>query len=247
VVFSLLNVWQKIYPGGRLTYASVQAVDTPNPHTAIMRWSRPTPYLLSFQDATARKWCPKLREEFGVSYLFISHDLSVVRHMSDRIAVMYAGLVVEQGPRDAVWRAPLHPYTRALMSAIPRTQRGAVHRARTVLAGDLPDPLQPQEGCRFHPRCRSPRNGSPATSSRLIHLDAAHLDDLRVAFVLRCHLERKGALRIARALDALRGEIGAHGRAAHDRRYCRADRITTACGVRAGAKRPNQVPDLKPA
>ena len=94
-----------------------------------------------------------LREEFGVSYLFISHDLSVVRHMSDRIAVMYAGLVVEHGPRDAVWRAPRHPYTRALMSAIPRTQPGAVHRARTVLKGDLPDPLQPPVGCRFHPRC----------------------------------------------------------------------------------------------
>ncbi|MDM0119090.1 ABC transporter ATP-binding protein [Variovorax arabinosiphilus] len=94
-----------------------------------------------------------LREEFGVSYLFISHDLSVVRHISDRIAVMYAGLVVEQGPSDAVWRAPLHPYTRALMSAIPRTQPGAAHRARTVLQGDLPDPLQPPVGCRFHPRC----------------------------------------------------------------------------------------------
>lgn len=94
-----------------------------------------------------------LREEFGVSYLFISHDLSVVRHMSDRIGVMYAGQVVEQGPREAVWHRPLHPYTRALMSAIPRARPGAVHRARTVLKGDLPDPLQPPAGCRFHPRC----------------------------------------------------------------------------------------------
>jgi oligopeptide/dipeptide ABC transporter ATP-binding protein len=94
-----------------------------------------------------------LREEFGVSYLFISHDLSVVRHMSDRIGVMYAGQVVEQGPREAVWHRPLHPYTRALMSAIPRARPGAVHRARTVLKGGLPDPLQPPAGCRFHPRC----------------------------------------------------------------------------------------------
>ncbi|WPB55391.1 oligopeptide/dipeptide ABC transporter ATP-binding protein [Xylophilus sp. GOD-11R] len=96
-----------------------------------------------------------LREEFGVSYLFISHDLSVVRHMADRIGVMYAGLLVEQGPRDAVWRTPLHPYTRALMSAIPkpRHRRGAHDKGRTVLRGDMPDPLDPPVGCRFHPRC----------------------------------------------------------------------------------------------
>jgi len=94
-----------------------------------------------------------LREEFGVAYLFISHDLSIVRHMSDRIAVMYLGQVVEHGARDSVWRAPLHPYTQALVSAAPATRPSTVRRQRVLLQGDPPNPLNPPAGCRFHTRC----------------------------------------------------------------------------------------------
>ncbi|WP_294370938.1 oligopeptide/dipeptide ABC transporter ATP-binding protein [Pseudacidovorax sp.] len=94
-----------------------------------------------------------LREEFGVAYLFISHDLGVVRHMADRIAVMYLGQVVEQGPRDRVWGTPLHPYTRALMAAMPVARPQAVRAPRTLLQGDPPNPIDPPAGCRFHPRC----------------------------------------------------------------------------------------------
>ncbi|MWL89037.1 ABC transporter ATP-binding protein [Cupriavidus sp. SW-Y-13] len=94
-----------------------------------------------------------LRETLGIAYLFISHDLAVVRHMSDHIAVMYLGQVVEQGPRDAVWHSPRHPYTRALMASAPSARPGARRLQQASIAGELPSPLSPPSGCRFHTRC----------------------------------------------------------------------------------------------
>jgi oligopeptide/dipeptide ABC transporter ATP-binding protein len=94
----------------------------------------------------------ELKERFSLSMLFISHDLSVIRHVSDRIAVMYLGRIVETGPAEAIMEKPLHPYTRALLSAIPRPQAER-RRQRTVLKGELPDPANPPAGCAFHTRC----------------------------------------------------------------------------------------------
>lgn len=94
-----------------------------------------------------------LRESLGIAYLFISHDLAVVRHMSDRIAVMYLGQVVEHGPRDAVWHGALHPYTRALIASAPSARAQSGKRHRVVIEGELPSPLDPPTGCRFHTRC----------------------------------------------------------------------------------------------
>jgi oligopeptide/dipeptide ABC transporter ATP-binding protein len=95
-----------------------------------------------------------LKREFGVSYLFISHDLSVVEHIADRVAVMYLGAIAEVGGRDQIWRAPRHPYTRALLEAAPiANPRLARARRRTVLPGELPSPLAPPAGCPFHSRC----------------------------------------------------------------------------------------------
>jgi len=95
-----------------------------------------------------------LKSKFGVSYLFISHDLSVVEHIADRVAVMYLGTLVEVGGRDQIWRTPQHPYTRALIEAAPvANPKLARTRKRTVLQGELPSPIDPPAGCPFHSRC----------------------------------------------------------------------------------------------
>ncbi|SFN98500.1 peptide/nickel transport system ATP-binding protein [Proteiniclasticum ruminis] len=94
-----------------------------------------------------------LQKEFDLTYMFISHDLSVVKHVSDRIAVMYLGKIVELSEYNVMFRDPLHPYTQALLSAIP-VPRIDVKRERILLEGDVPSPINPPEGCRFYGRCR---------------------------------------------------------------------------------------------
>lgn len=114
-----------------------------------------------------------LQEEFNLSYLFIAHDLSVVRHISDRIAVMYLGQIMELADCDELFESPLHPYTQALLSAIPmpNPRRRA---KRVILEGDVPSPMNPPSGCRFHTRCPSAFGPCSTVQPKIIELSSGH-------------------------------------------------------------------------
>jgi len=121
-----------------------------------------------------------LQEEFGLTYLFIAHDLSVVRHICDRVAVMYLGNVVEVGPVDRIFEAPRHPYTKALLESVPRATADEYGRDVDPLSGDVPSPRDPPSGCRFHTRCPAlvPAEDWPGTQ-----------DAFRAGFTFRNRLE----------------------------------------------------------
>ncbi|HEY7350711.1 MAG TPA: dipeptide ABC transporter ATP-binding protein [Ktedonobacterales bacterium] len=117
-----------------------------------------------------------LQERFGLTYLFIAHNLSVVRYISDRVAVMYLGRVVEVAERDALYEKPLHPYTQALLSAIPVPDPEIEsQRQRIILEGDVPSPLNPPSGCPFHPRCWKAQQICRTEVPRLERKDSEHL------------------------------------------------------------------------
>jgi peptide/nickel transport system ATP-binding protein len=123
----------------------------------------------------------ELQEEFGLTYLVVAHDLAVVRHISDRIAVMYLGRIVEVAPSDQLYETPLHPYTIALLSAIPIPDPTIeVGRQRILLTGDLPSPADPPPGCRFHTRC-------PYRQPTRCHDEVPALRQLGPGHTVACH------------------------------------------------------------
>jgi oligopeptide transport system ATP-binding protein len=125
----------------------------------------------------------ELQQRLGLSYLFIAHDLAVVRHVSDRIAVMYLGRIVEIATRDELYRSPLHPYTQALMAAVPVADPEIeARRVRTQIVGEVPSALSPPPGCRFHPRC-------PHATERCKREDPP-LQELGGGRAVACHLHQ---------------------------------------------------------
>jgi len=127
----------------------------------------------------------RLKAELGLTYMFISHDLSVVRHLSNRIGVMYLGRMVEFGTREQVFDNPVHPYTKGLMLASPSLDPDARYRPREVtLEGEVPSAINPPAGCRFHPRCPQKFDACSNTSPELVDIGDGHL--------VSCHIDSGG-------------------------------------------------------
>jgi oligopeptide/dipeptide ABC transporter ATP-binding protein len=173
---------EKSYPheldGGRRQRIGIARALSINPEFIVM--DEPVSALDVSVQAQILNLMNELKKDLGLTYLFISHNLSVVKHVSDRIAVMYLGKMVELADYKEIFVNPLHPYTKALLSAIPIAKLNVEKRERIILEGDVPSPVNPPEGCRFCGRCKYRTDACSKTTPELVDVGNGHY--------VACHL-----------------------------------------------------------
>lgn len=175
----LINSYPHELDGGRRQRVGIARALALNPEFIVQ--DEPVSALDVCIQAQILNLMNNLQKEFGLTYLFIAHNLSVVKHVSDRIAVMYLGKIVELTDYNTIFKDPLHPYTQALLSAIPIPKIGQ-KRERIILEGDVPSPVNPPEGCRFSGRCRYSQDICNKKTPKLMEVESNHY--------VACHFAR---------------------------------------------------------
>jgi len=173
-----LNRFPHEFSGGQRQRIGVARAMALNPKFVVL--DEPTSSLDVSVQAKILNLLKELQQELGLTYLFISHDLSVIKHMSDRIAVMYVGKIVEVAEKDDLFKEQLHPYTQALFSAVPIPDPHLRNREKIILKGEVASPINPPRGCRFHPRCQY--------AKKVCMREEPHLKEVRPEHRVACHL-----------------------------------------------------------